>query len=137
MNVRRTVSVGLAGLALVVLASCLADKTTEPPNGRELDSPSLLGSTTGSQNYIHTFANQGTYPYHCEYHTTQNHREPGTVIVDDNGVDSAFVQIFQGAYHPASVTVKPHATVRWQNFDDGVHHTVTSDESGSAPLTIG
>jgi len=126
MNVRTIVSVGVAWLAIMVLGACRADKTTDPITP-ELDSPALLGATTGSRNYIHAFANLGTYPYHCEYHTTQNHREPGTVIVDNNGADSAFVQIFQGAYHPASVTVKPHVNVRWQNFDDGVHHTVTSD----------
>jgi plastocyanin len=93
----------------------------------ELDSPSLLGATAGSQNYIHTFAHAGLYPYHCEYHTTASHRMAGTVTVDDTGQDSAFVSIFQGAFQPASVVVRPGGQVRWQNFDDGVHHTVTSD----------
>jgi plastocyanin len=51
----------------------------------------------------------------------------GAVAVDDTGQDSAFVSIFQGAFQPASVVVKPGGQVRWQNFDDGVHHTVTSD----------
>ena len=127
MNVRRTVSTALAALALLALAACKADKTTAPPALPELDSPSLLGATTGSRNFVHTFASLGTYPYHCQYHTTQNHREPGTGIVSEGGADSAFVQIHEGAYQPATVTVKPHATVRWQNFDDGIHHTVTSD----------
>jgi len=113
-------------LALSVLA-CGRDKTTGPSTAKELDSPELLGATAGSQNYIHTFANAGTYPYHCKYHTTANHRMAGTVIVGDGGADSAFVSIFEGAYHPATVTVRPNAQVRWQNFDDGIHHTVTSD----------
>jgi plastocyanin len=126
MRVRKIVSVGLAGLALVALAACRADEPVAPA-GRELDSSPLLGATTGSQNYLHTFADPGIYSYHCQYHTSQSHREPGMVIVNDDGADSAFIQIHEGAYHPGSVLVKPHATVRWQNFDDGVHHTVTSD----------
>jgi len=109
------------------LLACGEDKGTNPAPAKELDSPALLGATAGSQNYIHTFANVGTYPYHCMYHTTNSHRMAGTVIVDDHGQDSAFVSIFEGAYHPSSATVKPNGQVRWQNFDDGVHHTVTSD----------
>jgi plastocyanin len=123
-------------LALVVLASpalafsliaCGEDKSTSPAPTEVLDSPALLGHTSGSQNYIHTFTNAGSHPYHCKYHTTSSHREAGTVIVNDQGADSAFVSILQGAYHPDNVTVKPNGQVRWQNFDDGVHHTVTSD----------
>src|SRR5438093_12461576 len=116
----------LASVALVLaLPACRDDKVTNPAPGKGLDSPSLLGATSGSQNYIHAFANTGTYPYHCRYHTSNSER--GTVIVVDGGQDSAFVSIFEGAYHPSSLTVRPNGQVRWQNFDDGTHHTVTSD----------
>ena len=117
---------GIVTLALS-LPSCRENTTTSPSTARELDSPALLGSTTGSANYLHTFGNAGTYPYHCQYHTTTAHRMAGTVVVDEQGLDSAFVTIFEGAYHPDRVTVRPNAQVRWQNFDDGTHHTVTSD----------
>jgi plastocyanin len=116
----------LASLALSLLA-CSDDQGTRPVPTKELDSPALLGATTGSQNYIHTFANTGVYPYHCTFHTTTAHRMAGTVIVGNGGPDSAFVSIYQGAYHPSNATVKPNGQVRWQNFDDGTHHTVTSD----------
>lgn len=117
----------LAMLLGGALASCGGDKATNPPAGKELDSPYLLGASTGSENYLHAFANEGVYPYHCLLHTTIYHREGGVVFVNPQGADSAFVRIFQGAFSPESVTVRAGAQVRWQNFDDGTHHTVTSD----------
>jgi plastocyanin len=122
----RSRTVVLAALVAGLL-SCSQDKGTEPVAGQELDSPSLLGSTTGSPNYIHVFASAGTYPYHCTYHTTAHHRMAGTVVVSDAGPDSAFVRVFQGAFDPAWTSVRPGGQVRWQNFDEGTHHTVTSD----------
>ena len=124
---RRSSLVGLTGLmATLTLLSC-QDPSTRPEPAIELDSPGLLGAVSGSQNYIHVFTTPGRYDYHCAYHTNAHHREGGTVFVHDGGPDSAFVSIFQGAYHPDTVVVRPHGQVRWQNFDDGVHHTVTSD----------
>ena len=118
----------LASLTLVLaVIACGEDKGTSPVLAKELDSPALLGATAGSQNYIHGFANAGTYRYHCKYHTTAHHRMAGTVVVEDQGPDSAFVSIFQGAFDPDIATVRTGGQVRWQNFDDGVHHTVTSD----------
>jgi plastocyanin len=124
---RLQVLLTLAGLTALVALGCSEDKGTTSPTAKELDSPAMLGATTGSQNYIHVFADAGTYPYHCRYHTSSYHRMAGTVIVDPQGADSAFVTISVGAFHAATVTVKPGGQVRWQNFDDGVHHTVTSD----------
>ena len=117
------VSLGL----VLALPGCAKDKGTDPVAAKELDSPALLGATAGSQNYIHTFGNAGTYPYHCSYHTTSRHRMAGTVTVDPQGPDSGFVSISLGAFHPAILSIRPGGSVRWQNFDDGVHHTVTSD----------
>src|SRR5262245_4482371 len=119
----------LFGLALTLAVLCCGEDTgTSPgPTVRELDSPPLLGATTDSQNSLHAFANAGTYPYHCEFHTSAHHRMAGTVIVDAAGPESVFVSISLGAYHPDIATVRPGGQVRWQNFDDGTHHTVTSD----------
>lgn len=116
---------GLVALALL-LNACVEEEVTSP-RAKELDSPSLLGATTGSRNYIHAFANAGRYPYHCAYHSTTESPEGGTVVVVDGAADSAFVYIFEGVYHPSSVAVRRDGQVRWQNFDAGVHHTVTSD----------
>lgn len=114
-------------LGLAIVSCGRTADTTNAPAAKELDSPFLLGATTGSENYIHAFANNGQYPYHCKLHTTVNHREGGLVTVSAQGADSAFVTIFTGAFQPDTVVVKPGAPVRWQNFDDGTHHTVTSD----------
>ena len=123
---RTFLTVVLAALAASLL-SCSQDKGTEPVATRELDSPSLLGSTGGSVNYVHAFSEAGTYPYHCTYHTTAHSRMAGTVVVTGSGPDSAFVRIFQGAFDPSLASVKSGGSVRWQNFDEGTHHTVTSD----------
>jgi plastocyanin len=117
----------LAGLFLVLLLNACVREQVTGPHAKELDSPGLLGAATGSRNYIHTFANAGRYPYHCQYHTTTVDQEAGAVVVVDGAADSAFVSIFEGAYHPSSVAVRPDGQVRWQNFDVGVHHSVTSD----------
>lgn len=123
---------GFLAIASLMLAmstlSCAKDMTTKPPSSaKELDSPYLLGATTGSQNYIHTFTNTGTYPYHCRLHSTAQHREGGAVFVTDQGPESVFVSIFEGKFRPDSARVRVNGSVRWQNFDDGTHHTVTSD----------
>lgn len=117
----------IALVSLLSVLSCRKDEGTGPPPAKELDSPYLLGHTTGSQNYVHVFAYAGTYPYHCRLHTTSSHRMAGTVFVVPQGAESVFVSIFEGAYHPSSATVRPNGYVRWQNFDEGTHHSVTSD----------
>jgi len=127
MAPRHLASTLLACLALVSVLACHQDNAVGPATTKELDSPSLLGATAGSANYIHVFASTGSFPYHCLYHSGAHYQEAGSVVVSDQGSDSAFVSIFEGAYHPNLVTVKPGAPVRWQNFDDGTHHTVTSD----------
>ena len=49
------------------------------------------------------------------------------MFVREGAADSVFVTIFQGHFNPTDAVVKPDGYVRWQNFDDGVHHSVTSD----------
>lgn len=116
-----------AGLFLILsIASCSHERVTAPAAGNELDSPYLLGATTGSANYIHVFARQGTYPYHCTLQTHGDYREGGIVFVSSEGPESVFVRIFEGHFTPESATVRVNGQVRWQNFDEGTHHTVTS-----------
>jgi plastocyanin len=124
---RRSGVVGLTGLLVALTLLSCEDTGTGPPPAKALDSPGLLGATAGSQNYVHVFTDVGIYAYHCTYHTNDHHREPGLVLVQNGAQDSAFVSIFEGAFHPDTVTVRPNGQVRWQNFDDGVHHSVTSD----------
>src|SRR5262252_4771480 len=120
----RTRYATLAAILAVCLASC-QKHSTDPTAGKELDSPYLLGAATGSRNYLHTFASDGDYWYHCVLHTTAQHREGGVVFVNSGGGDSAFVRIYLGKFAPESVTVRAGAQVRWQNFDDGTNHSVT------------
>ena len=121
----RAAAVGL--ILAVALLACGKDEGTNPSTSKELDSPALLGATAGSENFIHTFGDVGVYPYHCRYHTTSHHRMAGTVIVSPSGPESVFVSISIGAFHPDTARIGAGGHVRWQNFDDGVHHTVTSD----------
>lgn len=109
------------------LVSCNKDDATAPAIGTGLDSPFLLGATTGSANYIHAFGDEGNYSYHCRLHTTAQHREGGMVLVKATGPESAFVSIFEGKFHPETTSVRLNGQVRWQNFDDGTNHTITSD----------
>ena len=89
MSHRSVGLVALAALSLVfAVLGCREDKGTNPTPASELGSPALLGATSGSQNYLYTFVSAGTYPYHCNYHTTLSHREAGAVIVADGGQDS-------------------------------------------------
>ncbi|HUK64232.1 MAG TPA: hypothetical protein VLV15_12890, partial [Dongiaceae bacterium] len=75
--------------------------------------------------FQHTFANAGSYGYHCTIHGTVM---AGTVNVSAGSAnDSVLVTIGSGGnnYSPATVDVKPGGHVRWINV--GVTHTVTSN----------
>ena len=54
-----------AGLVMAMGCSSDDDNPTGPPAPRELDSGNILNG----QRYVHTFANAGTYGYHCSIHT--------------------------------------------------------------------
>ena len=88
------------------------------PVARELDS----GNIAGGSAYVHTFANAGTFGYHCTIHGTGM---AGTVTVVAGGAASAAVAIGNNFYNPASVSVAPGGTVTWTN--GGSTHTVTSN----------
>lgn len=72
--------------------------------------------------YQHTFANAGTYNYHCAIHGLAM---AGTVVVAGGQPASASVNIGNNFYSPASVSVAPGGTVTWTN--NGSTHTVTSN----------
>lgn len=119
----RTLFGPLALASLLALTSCSKDSSspTSPGGGstKELNSANLAQG--GS--YAHTFANAGTYSYHCAIHTSMT----GTVTISNGGADSALVHITGFAFAPQSApAVKPGGTVRWVN-DDSAPHTVTSD----------
>jgi plastocyanin len=80
------------------------------------------GNIPNGGTYQHTFANAGTYPYHCVIHGTGM---AGTVVVAGGQPASASVSIGNNFYSPASVSVAPGGTVTWTN--NGSTHTVTSN----------
>lgn len=80
------------------------------------------------QSATFTFANAGTFGYHCIVH--RNMGMTGTVQVDAGGADSLVVQIGPGngfAFSPVSAHIKPGGHVRWVNVSNLTVHTVTSD----------
>jgi plastocyanin len=98
-----------------------SDDPAGPPTGGgslELNS----GNLPTSRSYSHTFANNGSFPYHCNIHASMT----ASVTVAAAGLDSALVNIAGTAFSQTSVTIKTGGTVRWVNLD-GSAHTVTSD----------
>ena len=72
--------------------------------------------------YQHSFANAGTYNYHCTIHGAMT----GSVVVDTAAPSSiASVSIVSSSSPFTAATVKPGGTVTWTN-NTGVTHTVTS-----------
>jgi hypothetical protein len=100
--------------------------TNPPPGGAELNS----GTLTAGQQYVHTFATAGTFPYHCTIHPAMR----DTIIVSAGGVDSLIVEIqntgpsgfvlFGGG---TTGTLKPGGYVHWKNLPGQPAHTVTTE----------
>jgi plastocyanin len=123
-------------VVLLAVASC--SKSSSPTNPYGGGGGTGGGGTPGSQFNLgpfgigqsmqFTFANTGTFGYHCIPHQTMG--MTGTVQVDANGTDSAVVTIGPSnslSFSPASVHVKPGTHVRWQNASGFTIHTVTSN----------
>lgn len=95
-----------------------------PPPSLELNS----GNIPSGGVYQHTFANAGSYLYHCSLHSCMTH---GTVTVAVGQPDSIVVNVITpgttcaGGFSPLTVSIKPGGHVRWVN--ESVTHTVTSD----------
>ncbi len=113
----------LVTLTLGLLATgCGSDSKNNPVNPPvtlELNSPNL--ATAGV--YPHVFANAGTYPYHCKFHSGMT----GTVTVDASAANTnANVVIADNSFTPNSTSIKPGGTVTWTNTGASTH-TVTSN----------
>jgi len=107
--------------AVVAVGSCNNSNNnggvTTPP-ARELDS----GNIGSGLNYVHMFANAGTFGYHCTIHGTGM---AGQVTVVSGAPATASVAIGNNFYNPSSVSIAPGGSVTWTN--NGSTHTVTSN----------
>jgi plastocyanin len=113
----------LAALFALALMGCGGDDkgTNPPPAAPELDSPTLVANAE----FVHTFANAGTFPYHCDFHPPMQ----GSITVAAGGEDSLVVHIINSSnlgFLPQTGTIKPGGYVRWHNMDTA-SHTVTSN----------
>jgi len=117
--------IALTTALVLAAAGCSKDddNPTGPPGARELDS----GNIGTGQRYVHTFANAGTYGYHCTIHPNMT----SSITVAAGGLDSLIVLIvntsnsgFQAQAVGGSTTVDTGGYVSWQN--QSVTHTVTS-----------
>src|SRR5262245_26363577 len=122
MSKGRATGLLTGALAMAVIAVIWAcSKSSNPTNptgggggggggGVELNS----GGVPPGGVYQHTFANAGSFPYHCTIHAAMT---GNTVTVNaSSNNDSAFVQIVSSAspgFSPSSVTIKPGGHVRW------------------------
>jgi plastocyanin len=115
----------LIALCLIVVGAAVpgcSKKSTNLGGGsaaKELESPVLSNGGV----YMHTFANAGTYNYHCTVHGLGM---AGTVTVANGQAAATAVSIQNNLYNPASVSVAPTGTVTWTN-NGGNPHTVTSN----------
>jgi len=115
-----TLSVLILALLLATVHGCGGSKSNPvvPPVTLELNSPNL--ATNGV--FMHTFANAGTFNYHCKFHGGMT----GSVTVAGGQPASASVAIGDNSFSPTSVSVAPGGTVTWTN--NGLNtHTVTSN----------
>jgi len=125
---RRLAAFVAASLIISALApGCSSnDKNSNPvsPATKELNS----GNIPNKGNFSHTFANAGSYGYHCSIHPAMI----GTITVVTGGLDSLIVLIvdqsasgFQAQAVSGVTSIKPGGLVHWHNQD--VTHTVTSN----------
>ena len=118
---RSILVLGLAALVATPFAcgGKSSNSTAPPPPAKELASGDLGHLAV----YQHTFANAGTFAYHCIHHANMQ----ASITVDPaSAVNALAVTISDNAFGPTSATVAPNATVTWTN--NGVNtHTVTSN----------
>ena len=113
-------------LVTAALAGACSDErdATKPPV-RELDS----GPIAPMQAFEHRFTNEGTYPYHCSFHSMMR----AAVVVSAGDPDTLVVVTIVNAgssgFQPGSATVRTNGRVVWQNQDVATPggHTITSD----------
>jgi len=117
-------SLAAALLVAVSVSGCGDDHSSDPkpPSTLELNS----GNIPPGGVYQHTFANAGTFPYHCTLHAAMTGNS--VVVAAGATADSALVSIVSASspgFNPSSVTIKPGGRVRWINAHS-MTHTVTS-----------
>jgi plastocyanin len=117
----------VAGLSLVIalavatLPGCASKHNSSGGGGgapKELDSGDFAGGTT----FAHTFANAGSYGYHCNIHGSMT----GTVTVDASAPGMTADVTITTIAPFAAASVKPGGTVTWHN-NSAMTHTVTSN----------
>jgi len=122
-----------AAVLALGIAGCSNSKSPTNPyggggGGGNNSGPLALGPFAIGQSASFTFANAGTFGYHCIVHQAMG--MTGTVQVDSSGADSLVVQIGPGngfTFGPASAHIKPGGYVRWVNVSNLAVHTVTSN----------
>lgn len=116
-----TLALALLTLLVVSVPGCGKDATNPGGGGgaKELDS----GTLGPGEAYMHTFANAGTYNYHCNVHGLGM---AGSVTVAGGQPMNQAVSIQDNQYSPASVSVAPGGTVTWTRTGSNPH-TVTSN----------
>lgn len=112
----------IATVAIVAACNNGSNNNVVNPPVRELDSGTL--GLNGV--YAHTFANAGTFGYHCTIHGAAV--MSGSVTVAAGQPATAAVTIGPGnSYSPPTISVAPGGSVTWTNSPTGSAHTVTSN----------
>jgi plastocyanin len=80
------------------------------------------GVLSTSQSFTFTFTSLGDFAYHCEIHPM---RMKGVVHVVPPTQQTVTLADF--AFTPPEITISPGTTITWNQAQDGVRHTSTSD----------
>ena len=117
-------------LAVLGVSACSKSGSPTAPHGSGGGGTGTtfnLGPFGLNQSATLTFANVGTFGYHCIPHQTMG--MTGSIQVEAGGPDSALVQIAANGltYTPPTAHVRPGGQVRWSNASTSTVHTVTSD----------
>jgi plastocyanin len=121
MTNRYRIATLAAALLILLVAGVTAcgKKTTNPIVAKELNSGNI---GAGGAQFPHTFANAGSFSYHCAIHASMR----GTVTVGLGNPLAVAITIVDFSFSPSPVLVAPGGTVTWTNNGPSTH-TVTSD----------
>lgn len=132
---RRLLLVPALALVAITLASC-GSKSTSPAGGSAgpPTGPSFnlsFPATRTSRSF--TFADTGSWVYHCAAHGSQTAGMRGTVVVTATATadsDTVAVGVNPGGadalvFTAATVTIRPGGHVRWINRSTMTDHSVT------------
>ena len=113
-------------LALAVAVSafslgCSDDDDPPPTGGGGGPTEPFDSGVFNSGVFVHTYANVGTFGYHCTVHGVSM---SGTVNVIAGTPDSTTVAILNNSYNPTPATVHQGGYVKW--IANGTNHAVPS-----------